>query len=164
MPKDVSELPCLEDRLGFLMRRAHNTMLCHFEAALRPYDLTASKYMLLVMIAEVEKVRTADLSRMLSIDLAAIGRQLDRLEVDGYVRRERLRSDRRVTLVELSAKGKKLMPELNAVSEKINNFFLRDFSKDELRQFKEMLRRLMGESKFSGSELSNSASRVHAEA
>jgi DNA-binding MarR family transcriptional regulator len=80
----------------------------------------------------------------MAIDTGAMTRALDRLEEKGFIRRLRSHADRRMVRVSLTDKGKSLADQMTLVAINALNHHLRDFSPEEVTQFKTFLRRMIG--------------------
>jgi|SRR4051812_32874200 DNA-binding MarR family transcriptional regulator len=78
-----------------------------------------------VLARESGGVRVGELARGVGVDETTATRLVDRLAADGLVHRRRLESDRRVTVVELTAAGTELVDEIARRR--------RDFFRDVLR-------------------------------
>ena len=83
------------------------------------------------------------LARIIPVDAAAISRQLDKLQKSGLVRRRRLRSDRRTVRIELTEKGRDLVPKLETRIQDNNARFLAGVSETEQAAFTEIIKRML---------------------
>ena len=84
------------------------------------------------------------LAASLGIEGPTLTRHLDRLEELGLIHRNRAGADRRYALVGLTAEGRALCHELDAIARAANDQLLNGFSDDETAQLKSMLQRLTG--------------------
>jgi MarR family transcriptional regulator for hemolysin len=82
------------------------------------------------------------LAASLGIEGPTLTRHLDRLEELGLIHRNRTAVDRRYALVELTAAGRALCHELDAIARTANAQLLTGFSDEEITQLKGMLQRL----------------------
>jgi DNA-binding MarR family transcriptional regulator len=71
-------------------------------------------------------------------------RKIDALEKKGLVRRVRSAEDRRAIRLELTAEGKSVYPKALAAAVGVINRFLAGFTKPEVRQLEDMLKRMLG--------------------
>ena len=97
------------------------------------------------------------ISEQLGVDRSGITRLLDRLEVKEYVEREHDKLDRRSVKLHITAKGKKLMAEINSVAYQHQEQFLEDLHLSERRGFKKELQKML---KTSGVETSSLWQRI----
>lgn len=81
------------------------------------------------------------LAASLGIEGPTLTRHLDRLEELGLIH-NRAGADRRYALVDLTAAGRALCHELDAIARAANDLLLDGFSDDETAQLKSMLKRL----------------------
>jgi DNA-binding MarR family transcriptional regulator len=77
----------------------------------RPYDLSTPQYAILFH-ASAEGVPLSQICQQMLADNSNLTRMVDRLEARGLVRRAADPTDRRVTLVQLTAAGQELLDEL----------------------------------------------------
>jgi MarR family transcriptional regulator, transcriptional regulator for hemolysin len=82
------------------------------------------------------------LAAALGIEGPTLTRHLDRLEELGLIHRNRAGADRRYALVDLTAAGRALCHELDAIARSANDQLLDGFSDDETAQLTRMLQRL----------------------
>lgn len=76
------------------------------------HGLPLSSYDVLQVIDSVEGCRVQDISREIGITVGAVSKSVDRLEQSGWVRRRANPSDRRSSLIELTASGARLVAEV----------------------------------------------------
>ena len=68
---------------------------------------------------------------------------LDRMEAASLIRRDRGDKDRRKILIYLTDEAKSLEKDYQEVTEEISNIYYKGFSKDEIAQLEEYLRRVL---------------------
>ncbi|KQY04903.1 MarR family transcriptional regulator [Mycobacterium sp. Root135] len=88
--------------------RAHQILLARVEAALRPYDLSFSRYELLRLLAFSGNgaLPITKASDRLQVHVTSVTHAIRRLEGDGLVERTPHPTDRRTTLVRLTEVGR----------------------------------------------------------
>lgn len=97
--------------------RTHQVMMRSFS---RHLGMPASQLALLRVLATTEDdVGIMDLARVLGINAAAVTRQVQEMEKEGWIRRRPDRRDRRRQYVNLSAKGKKTFEEIHGRSHRL---------------------------------------------
>lgn len=74
-------------------------------------DVTVKELQILTLIHTLVTCRATDIAKNQKLALSTVTITLNRLEDKGYVKRERSKSDRRVTFIELTEKGEKLCAE-----------------------------------------------------
>ena len=75
--------------------------------------------------------------------LTTLTSMLDRMEAASLIRRDRGDKDRRKILIYLTDEAKSLEKDYQEVTEEISNIYYKGFSKDEIAQLEEYLRRVL---------------------
>ena len=96
--------------------RAQQLMLARVDAALRPFHLTFARYELLTLLSfsRAGRMPMASASARLQVHPTSVTNTVDRLQADGYVRREPHPVDGRATLVVLTDAGRDLAERATA--------------------------------------------------
>jgi DNA-binding MarR family transcriptional regulator len=96
--------------------RAHQLMLARVDEALRPLGLTFARYELLTLLSFSRSGRMpmASASARLQVHPTSVTNTVDRLEANGFVRREPHPTDGRATLVVLTDEGRALSERATA--------------------------------------------------
>ena len=100
-----------------------------------PYDLLPLDVQLLVICREMGECTATQLATLLPVDAARISRLVNTLVEKDVLRRRRLRSDRRVVMLSLSAPGEDLTAE---VAQRIQDYYSRvteGISEEDMRVF-----------------------------
>jgi len=129
--------------IGALIGRTRKTMIQKIDAELAPLDVSAAQWIVVLLVGENAASSAAGLCEVLAHDPGAMTRLIDRLESKGIVRRVRSPEDRRTIQLELTASGKALYPKIVAAMVDVNNSLLRGFSRDEVSQLEDYLKRML---------------------
>ena len=132
-----------DNGIGRLLSRVKMEMHEAMDQALAPFDITTAQYVILVQLAGTDVDSAAELCKGVSYDPGAMTRMLDRLERKGLIRRARSPSDRRKTILELTAEGKAVYPKLVAVHVRVLNHFMRNFTKAQAGELESLLRQML---------------------
>lgn len=132
-----------EDSIGYLMGRIMTLVKEAVDVELAPTGLTHAQWVPLMKVWLGEASTVAELARETQVDVGAMTRTLDRLEMKGLVRRVRSSEDRRVVNVELTDDGRATAKEIPAVLCRVQNTHLRGFTHDEWQQLRTLLRRVL---------------------
>ena len=132
-----------EDSIGYLMGRTMNLVKEAVDVELTPTGLTHAQWVPLLKILMGEASTVAELARETQVDVGAMTRTLDRLEMKGLVRRVRSNEDRRVVNVELTDEGRATAKLIPSVLCRVSNSHLRGFTQEEWHQLKELLQRVL---------------------
>jgi DNA-binding MarR family transcriptional regulator len=132
-----------EDSIGYLMGRTINIVKEAVDDELSPTGLTHAQWVPLLKLYLGEASTVAELARETQVDVGAMTRTLDRLEMKGLVRRVRSNEDRRVVNVELTTDGRATAKQIPAVLCRVQNSHLRGFTQEEWHTLKSLLGRLL---------------------
>jgi DNA-binding MarR family transcriptional regulator len=146
MPKQLykSDNFRLHDSIGCLLKHAHRAMHDRIEPAFSSEGITFQQWIVLMHLRDELACTVAELCRETRHDSGAMTRLIDQLEERGLIERERKRNDRRVIGLSLTALGRKTVESLIPIAVDHLNVALDGFSRQELTQLQEFLRRIMG--------------------
>ena len=134
----------LQQSVGYLVNRVAKEMKESLEAQMARHGTTAHQWAVLIRLYQGEAQTGNQLAALLGIDGAAVTRLLDRLEAKDLVVRRSHPLDRRAWLVELTAKGRALTPKLVPIALGVLEEFLTGFSRSEVDQLVQLLRKMLG--------------------
>lgn len=137
---DAARAYCLDDQVGFLMRRANQRHLAIFAYDIP--DLTPTQFAALAKLHELGNTTQNALGRATAMDAATIKGVVDRLRKRGLVRGSPDPSDQRRTCLELTAAGRALFAELAPRALDVTRHTLEPLSPEERKQFLALLARL----------------------
>lgn len=99
--------------VAFNLIRATNRVVNDFETNVhRPAGLTWASWRIVFALWVAGPLQPRELARLSGVSRASISSALNTLERDGYVVRRRIRTDRRVVMVELTAHGSEVTGDL----------------------------------------------------
>ncbi len=139
---EVSSFRPLE-ALGYLTARVRQTLADALEKELGPLGLTASQGIAIIGLTSGLASTAGEMCKGMPYDPGSMTRMLDHLERLGYLRRERSTQDRRVVKLVLTDQGKAVHARVIESAVRTLNRHLRGFSKQEVRQLEEYLRRIL---------------------
>ena len=113
-PLDLGMLPGL---LGYQLRRAQIAAFQHFAATVGQAGVTPGWFGLMVIVANNEGLSQTRLARALGIDGSTMVAMIDRLEENGWIRRQRSEVDRRSHALYLTEAGTELLARLTPLVE-----------------------------------------------
>ncbi|MCY3783527.1 MAG: MarR family transcriptional regulator [Chloroflexi bacterium] len=99
---------------------------------LGPYQIDAVEYTILGVCLATGPTTIKDLQSMLPIDYTQISRTTSRLEDKGLMAKAHLADDRRIVRVEVTDRGRELMPELMQSALRFYKGLVGDISQEEL--------------------------------
>ena len=127
-PLDLGELPGL---LGYQLRRAQLATFQHFAATVGKAGITPGWFGLMVIVANNEGLSQTRLARALGIDGSTMVAMIDRLEENGWIRRQRSAIDRRSHALYLTGAGSQLLARLTPMVAAHEADLAQDLSADE---------------------------------
>lgn len=98
----------LDAQLCFALHSAHLAMGKIYRRYLAALDLTYPQYLVMLVLWETDDLTVSALGERLYLDSATLTPLLKRLQVLGYVSRERADEDQRRVCIRLTAKGRDL--------------------------------------------------------
>ncbi|ROR32199.1 MarR family winged helix-turn-helix transcriptional regulator [Inmirania thermothiophila] len=104
-------LGMLPDLLGFQLRMAQLATFRDFLETFADLGLTPTLFGALVLVEANPGAKQSELARTLGLDRSTMVSIIDRLEREGWVRRRRAATDRRSNAIELTAAGRRILPE-----------------------------------------------------
>jgi DNA-binding MarR family transcriptional regulator len=133
--------------VGFALSKAGNLLTAEVDAALASAgaSVTAAHVGALLLLARDMAHTPVALSRLLGIDSGSVTRTLDRLEREGFVRRDRNSADRRVVNLTLTEAGHNVAQQVAVIVPAVLNRRLASFTSLEFATFGRLLRKLLDE-------------------
>ena len=105
----------LSNQLCFPLYAAAKSVISKYTPVLKPFDLTYTQYIALLVIFEEKEVSIKDLGEKLFLDSGTISPLIKKLENKGYIKKKRLSKDERIVKVTLTKEGEQLEKELRVV-------------------------------------------------
>lgn len=134
----------LEECINYLLTGAQHIVFQEMKKELKDFDITPIQYGVLKCIWEKQLSNPKEIANQLGIENSTISGILERMEAKGLISREIDLNDRRYIKVFLTDRAKELEEPVNQAVEKVNETALKDFSEEEVREFKGYLRKMMG--------------------
>jgi DNA-binding MarR family transcriptional regulator len=111
----------LENQLCFPLYACARKITNLYTPVLKPLGLTYTQYIVFMVLWEKEKVSVGELGKELHLDAGTLTPLLKNLEKEGYVTRERMKEDERVTLVCITEKGDALKEACKDIPAKVGS-------------------------------------------
>jgi homoprotocatechuate degradation regulator HpaR len=126
-----------------LLLQARESVMVHTRPRLREHGLSDQQWRVLRVLGEHGTVETGRVAREAYILGPSLTGVLARMERDGLVRRERDAEDQRRTVVEATAKGRKMVERLQGTVESHYRWLEESLGKQKLSQLYELLDELI---------------------
>lgn len=135
-----------EDRLIYLVSMAQNRLQGRLKSALAAEGVrvTPAQSGILFLLKAKDGRTMTELGRALAIDNATITGLVDRLERDGFVRRNKSASDRRALNVSITPEGVEEVDRAKVIVKRVNESIKAGFSPGEIEAFKKILLNIVG--------------------
>jgi DNA-binding MarR family transcriptional regulator len=114
----------------------------HLNRELEIYHISISHLQILIVLYKNDSINQEAISKILNYDKATIGRAVNKLIKEDYVKREIDPTDRRAYNLHLTDKGKLLEPELRQILKNSTSILLKDFSIKEREMAFELLQKM----------------------
>jgi MarR family transcriptional regulator, 2-MHQ and catechol-resistance regulon repressor len=105
--------------------------------------ITGPQFGILVQLVSYGKMPLGELGKRLWVTCGNVTGLVDKLVAAGYVRRTRLRTDRRVILAEITERGRNIVSELRPVHREHFLRFTSALSEDELQELQILLEKII---------------------
>ncbi len=102
----------LEKELGFTIIKTAKCIEKQLNEHLSDFGLTLAQGKIILKLGKNDIVNQRTLSEALDVEPATIVRTLDRMERDGFIKRKKNPTDRRVHIIHLTERAKDLIPSL----------------------------------------------------
>lgn len=112
VPKGEGRYP---EQIIYSLAVLYNVVSTDIAQFLRQYNLSLGKFNILLAIrrySEPNGIRQVDISQHLIVTASNMTKMLDKLQADGLVERQVLKSDRRVKMIQITAIGNGLIDTL----------------------------------------------------
>ena len=136
--------PALEKYLGFLFHRVALIYRSEMIERLSKLKIQGPHFAILSMIEHTPSITQNQLCNETDIDKASMVKLTDHLQDLKLIERKEAATDRRVKNLHLTAKGQKVFDEASKIRVEFENEFLTQLTKEEQKNFKDTLRKLIG--------------------
>ena len=126
-----------------LLLQAREAVMAHTRPSLREHGLSDQQWRVLRVLGEHGTVETGRVAREAYILGPSLTGVLARMERDGLIQRERDPADQRRTVVEATAKGRKMVARLSDTIETHYQWLEKSLGKQKLAQLYELLDQLI---------------------
>ncbi len=130
-----------DDRFIYLVFTAQNRLRMYIRDELMAarVKITLVQAGILFLLREKDYRTMSELGQHLSLDNSTITGLTDRLEKEGFVRRQVNPKDRRISLIHITPEGIQQVNQAKTVINRVNNEIKADFSRQEMEAFKKIL-------------------------
>lgn len=146
--KRVAEIPeddylLLENQMGFPLYVVAKEVVNAYRPHLEPLNLTYTQYIVMMALWEYGELSVKELGQVLRLDSGTLTPLLKKLELKGFLKRKRSRSDERVVMVILTEEGNAVRAEAIKVPKKLVASAREVFSVQEAAELRLLLNKLL---------------------
>ncbi len=121
------------DRLGTLFQDISRRLWARFEQRTAVYGLSAAQWRLLGQLLREGPSTQAALAGLVGVEPISVSRLLDRMEQQGWLRREAHPEDRRARIVVATDKAREVAPTVRAIADTLYDEALAGLADEERR-------------------------------
>jgi DNA-binding MarR family transcriptional regulator len=132
----------IRSSLGYLLTHVRQEWIDAIEKELKPFDLSAAQYIVILNVGSGRAQTPIALCRTLQYDTGAMTRLIDRVEAKGLIKRVAHDADRRCVALEMTAAGSELYPKLVEIVKEMNRRATKGLTREEIDQLEALLRRV----------------------
>ncbi|MFC3908698.1 MarR family transcriptional regulator [Legionella dresdenensis] len=129
----------LKEHIGYWHNRFGQSVGLSFEQKLHQHGVTVSQWCVLIILYHQQAKTMSEVAHHLGIDNGAITRLIDRLVIKELVIKNRHEQDARATCINLTEKGRKLIPLLTDEADRNDYDYFSILSVTELITYKTLL-------------------------
>ena len=129
----------LDRNFGFLLNDVARLLRTTFDRRVKPLGLTRSQWWVLTHLFRNDGMTQAELADMLEVERPTLGRLLDRLEANGWIRREADAQDRRAKRVYLTQAVEPSMRAMRHIAAQVRADAMEGMSTEEQERFVDTL-------------------------
>ncbi len=135
--------PELLEYFSYCFYKSAMKLRAHLNVALQKYKIVTPQLGIMRLLSCNGRYSQVDLGNAMGIDKASMVRLIDGLVERGYLIRGTLEGDKRVRVVELTAKGSQILDKLTAIRQKIEFEFLAPLTMHERTVIETVLKKLL---------------------
>lgn len=129
----------VERNFGFLVHDIARLMRMNYDRRVKRLGLTRSQWWVITNLYRNDGLTQSELAETLDIERASLGRLLDRLEANDWVRREPCEKDRRAKRIRLASEVSPIMREMRAIAAGLRRDAMSGLTADEQEAFVDVL-------------------------
>ena len=129
----------LSRNFGFILHDVARLMRATYDRRMKALGLTRSQWWVLTHLYRNDGVTQTELADILEIEKPTLGRLLDRLESNGWIRREEHTDDRRAKRVFLTDEVEPAMKAMRAAAAELRRDALAGLTREQQTQFVDTL-------------------------
>lgn len=135
----------LENQLCFPLYACAKEIVRKYKPILDEFDLTYTQYITMMVMWEKKELNVKELGEHIYLDSGTLTPVLKKLEVKGYIKRTRSKSDERNLLVELTKNGEDLKEQALKIPVQVAQCINLDL--EDINTLRKLLNKMLDENK-----------------
>ena len=131
-----------QESIGKWISATFRYMKIYIDKELHEYNIGSSQFQVMLILDKNDGINQESISKIISLDKANVTRAVNKLEKEGYVRREVDPNDHRAYILHLTKKGKEPVPNIRKSLAKLSSKLLSEFSVQEQDMALKFLKRM----------------------
>ncbi|HEX6980998.1 MAG TPA: MarR family transcriptional regulator [Alphaproteobacteria bacterium] len=140
----------IDDYLSYLLARASHQVSHEFHRELKPYGLSVLEWRVLATLEGSDGCSLGEVADAVLFKQPTVTKLIDRMERDGWVKRQPGAGDRRRIRIVMTAKGRAVVQELLVKAKRHEAACLASYTPAEIENLKRILRDLLKRSATAG--------------
>jgi DNA-binding MarR family transcriptional regulator len=132
----------IADQLSFELHSSARLMRRNFDRRAKEHGLSRARWQLLWLLAREEGLKQAELAERMDIAPISLARQVDKLELEGLVRRHSDSDDRRCFRIHLTDAAQPALQILRRLAQETRREALAGFDTRDIAQLQQLLGRI----------------------
>lgn len=130
------------ENIGRYFSQMYRKGRIYYAHELKKYNLGSGQSIFLFQLYKKDGISQDELANTLYIDKGTTARSLQKLESEGFIKKEVLVTDRRTNIIYLTEKALNLKPEINAVLKKWDTLLACSLSENEKSTLLNLLKKI----------------------
>lgn len=149
LPIQEKEFSCkleqkvLEMSLGHLITTSSRIILARYEVSQRDLQITPPRSGILILLDELGKLSQSQICDYLFLEKTNVSVLLREMEKEGFISIEKDLNDKRTNLVDITPKGRKIIPKLKEINQVISSQLTSGLSPAEKKIIKTYFQQLL---------------------
>ena len=137
---DKKNISDLTDHLGYWMRLVSNSVSQEFARKLNSKDVTVAEWVILRKLFDsTDTTSSSYIVELTGLTKGAVSKLIERLIQKDFVIKKESKTDRRFHEISLTARARKLVPQLAALADQNDYEFFSSLNQKEKKKMKEIL-------------------------
>ncbi len=132
----------IQESYGFHFNLIFLNIKRKMEERLKPFDLTHLQFSILMNLHKYNLSTQKEILQYTNGDEASITRLIDRLELKGYIKRVKSKTDKRKKQILLTPSGTSLIEDATKCAIDVNKELVKDLNEDEAKQLLALLQKV----------------------